>query len=397
MKTRFSLKDLNSTLTLYFSWLEALTLEQRISFCVPGGDKEVLETSKMAVSMDNPQDPEFCAIESLAKHASTSTLYKKRRKPNRTWIYVRNHIRNSNLATRCSVSYAVMGFVLTVLSVHRVLSIYMSHRQWLNAPITYMQRTCPLTPYQPLQNHDYAGNICITTLTDSKSDSLLQRILRWRNFDGIIEQTWKNKADYAEKHGYRLYDGSSLIDTTRPPGWSKIRAVQHLMRENEGCDWVMWVDADTVFMNSDIEIESFLPHDPSKDMIVGSDNGGGYNSGVFVLRNSQWSRKFLDNWWNMNSFVRPPGFSLSGDNNAMKALLGNMPDFEQHVLVPARCTLNSFAQFLTRGESMSIMNSLNEQEWYQSEDFYHSGDFIAHTPGYDNKAECLRLLLKEAR
>jgi hypothetical protein len=109
--------------------------------------------------------------------------------------------------------------------------------------------------------------------------------------------------------------------------------------------------------------------------------------------------------------VRPPGLSLSGDNAAFKALLAAMPDadFNQHVLVPSRCTFNAFAKFLTISESQSVMQQppgntdsndasvLQQQPWYLSQDYYHKGDFLAHAPGYDNKAECLRLLLQEAR
>jgi galactosyl transferase GMA12/MNN10 family len=159
----------------------------------------------------------------------------------------------------------------------------------------------------------------------------------------------------------------------------------------------MWTDADTVIMNSEIRIEDFLPADNTKDMLVASDKGGGYNSGVFFFRNTAWSKQILDDWWNMKDFVRPPGFSLSGDNAALKVLLANMKDFDEHVLSPPRCTFNSFAKFLTLGQSLEIMDHLQEQEWYLDAEHYHKGDFIAHTPGVDNKAECLKLLLQETR
>jgi mannan polymerase II complex MNN10 subunit len=349
----------------------------------------------MAISvMDNPQDSSLqednAPLEDNVKHES---IYPIKRKPSRTLLYIRNR------ANPASASVVVMGVILAALSIHRLFSLYMTHRRWINAPITYMDRTCPSTAYTTLQQEHAAapaGKICMTTLTDSKSTSMFQRFLRWRNFDGILELTWRNKFDYAAKNGYSLYDGSDYIDTSRPPAWSKIQAVKHLL-ENKGCDWVMWTDADTVIMNSDVRIEDFLPSDSSKDLLVGSDNGGGYNSGVFLVRNTAWSRSFLDEWWNMRSFVRPPGMSLSGDNHAMKALLRDMPDFDKHVLSPPRCTFNSFAKFLTLSQSMSVMDNLEDQDWYFDERYYHRGDFIAHTPGYDNKAECLRMLLQEAQ
>jgi hypothetical protein len=81
----------------------------------------------------------------------------------------------------------------------------------------------------------------------------------------------------------------------------------------------------------------------------------------------------------------------------MKALLASMPDFHDHVLAPPRCTFNSFASFLTLGESLQVMDHLQEQPWYMDVGHYHKGDFIAHAAGKDNKLECIRLLMHEAR
>lgn len=355
-----------------------------------------IETT-MAVSMENPQDPEHAVHVHFQKNhkdgGKHASKYPKKRSLRSIWrpLRVRQPRINSTQAT--AMVFSIIG---TVFIVQRLLSLYMSHRHWINAPITYMTRKCSSANYATILHEQEAGKICITTLTDARRHSTAHHFVRWRNFDGILELTWENKLDYAQKHNYFLYDASDHIDTSRPPAWSKIKAVQHLLEE-EHCDWVMWTDADTVIMNSDKKIENFLPADPTKDLLVGSDNGGGYNSGVFVLRNSAWSKRFLTQWWNMESFVNPPGLSLSGDNHALKELLRDMVDFDAHVLSPARCTFNSFAKFLSVGESAAVMDALDEQPWYQSEDYYHMGDFLAHTPGYDNKENCLRLLLQEAK
>jgi hypothetical protein len=389
------------------------------------------DSHSMAVlAMENPQDPvgEQLLVQRYKQRFRWRTAasnesrhdpmdsYPTRRKPSRMLLYLRNRANASN------VTVVGLGVLLAILSVHRVFSLYMTHRRWINAPITYMNRQCPAPSYPtigaatattdtmtgddgalsrgaipPAEIPIESSQICMTTLTDAKSTSRWQRFIRWRNFDGILELTHANKALYAHKHGYRFVDGSDWIDTSRPPAWSKIPAVQHLLQTNE-CEWVLWTDADTVIMNSDVRIQDFLPAAGSgKDLMVGSDNGGGYNSGVFLVRNTPWAQEFLQTWWDMRSFVRPSGLSLSGDNNAMKALLREMTDFNEHVLSPPRCTFNAFAKFLTLSESVHVLDHLDDQEWYLSENYYHKGDFIAHTPGYDNKAECLRMLLQEAR
>jgi hypothetical protein len=150
--------------------------------------------------------------------------------------------------------------------------------------------------------------------------------------------------------------------------------------------WPCWIG---VVMNSDIRIESFLPADKKHDFLVGSDWNGGHNAGVLLIRNTPWSKQFLEDWWNMNNYVLPPGLSKSGDNNALNAFLKQMPDFDHHVLVPPRCTLNSFAVFVWPHQKIS--------DFYMSENHYHKGDFIAHAAGCDNKAGAVRLLLQEAK
>ena len=308
----------------------------------------------------------------------------------------------------CLVILLVVTSVLGVgLLVHRGLARWQNQREWLPAPILHLERSCPGVPYKTTQVAEMPvmPKICLTTLTDENSSSRLQRLMRWRNFDGILALTWENKQKYCHKHGYQLYDGSVHVDPSRPPAWSKIKAVQYLLlEEKEDCDWVMWTDADTVIMNSDIAITDFLPASNSHDLIVAPDKGGGYNSGVFVFRKSAWSLAFLEEWWNMTKFVRPPGLSLSGDNNAMKSLLNQLRErdneFSRHVLSPPRCTFNSFAKFLSKRLSNKIAKYpalLGEQEWYLDNEHYHRGDFIAHTPGVDNKAACIKVLLQYAQ
>jgi len=374
----------------------------------------------MAAAYQNPQDPEAYPATNSSSTTGASCSAKdaeaRKIKPNRALLYLRNRARG----TATNVTVVFITFVLSTLIVHRCYSLWASHRRWINAPITYMHRQCPAPEYPILDlstattsstnNNDKTNNqkkqrqpkICMTTLTDQKSPSKFQRFMRWRNYDGILDLTWNNKKRYADKHGYHLHDGSIHIDTSRPPAWSKVKAVQYLLQNKQlACDWVMWTDADTVIMNSRIAVTDFLPAaDSPHDLLVASDKGGGYNSGVFLFRNTAWSHGWLEQWWSMKGFVRPPGLSLSGDNAAMKALLANMhkdKTFDAHVLSPPRCTFNSFAHFLTLGQSIKILDHLEEQDWYLDNEHYHKGDFIAHIPGVDNKVEALKLLLQEAK
>jgi hypothetical protein len=181
--------------------------------------------------------------------------------------------------TKClCVYFRAVGQVLVLLLVgtvlcHRAISYCMRHRSWVPAPITYLSRTCPAVSYETILSgngmttvldSEAKPSICITTLTDHPSAStattatplfsttttsswtFVYRLLRWRDFDAVLDLTWSNKERYAAQHGYRLVDGSPFLDRTRPPAWSKIRAVQHLLSLLGGngnvdrwCDWVM--------------------------------------------------------------------------------------------------------------------------------------------------------------
>jgi hypothetical protein len=159
------------------------------------------------------------------------------------------------LITKVGLSRFLALVLISTFLVHRSVSRYMSHRPWMLAPIAHVERKCPAPSYQTLSQQQQqqaipVGNsnnqkICLTTLTDEKQKSLATKFLGWRNFDGLLELTWKNKQDYADKHGYHLYNESDMLDQSRPPSWSKIVAVERLLRE-ENCTWVFWLDADTV-------------------------------------------------------------------------------------------------------------------------------------------------------
>ena len=282
---------------------------------------------------------------------------------------------------------------------HRFASYKMNTTTLIKSPINGIARDCPKPTYPVIEsrnNYLDARKICMSTLTDAKNADTLQRLVRWRNFDNLLEMTWPNKQAYVKKHGYSLFDESDSLDTTRPPSWSKIVAAKRLLTQ-EDCDWVVWLDADTVVMNSEKKIEDFLPRD--KDLLITEQKGGSYNAGAWVIKKTDWSIAFLDHWWNMKEYVHPKGMSTSGDNAALKAYLLGMDkvEFNQHIGVPPRCTFNSVTVFLTPTEFKESKHlPVEKQQWYMHPEKYHKGDLIAHIAGKNNKIDTTAMLLKDA-
>ena len=181
------------------------------------------------------------------------------------------------------LDHAILCLMLVLFlipCVHRIIVWRESSFKWVFAPIMDIERPCPAPRYSTIGKTAGAGNnddlkICLATLTDEKlkskqGTSFLRKVIRWRNYDNILDLTWDSKQEYANKHGYFLYDGSTEVDVSRPVQWSKIKAVQHLLEE-EKCNWVLWHDADTLFMNTNVRIEDILPSDPNKDLLVTED------------------------------------------------------------------------------------------------------------------------------
>jgi hypothetical protein len=71
-------------------------------------------------------------------------------------------------------------------------------------------------------------------------------------------------------------------------------------------DWVFYLDPDAWITNPDILLESILPTYGGADLVV-TEDASGANAGSWLLRNSDWSREFLSEWWSMTSYIRVRG------------------------------------------------------------------------------------------
>lgn len=297
-----------------------------------------------------------------------------------------------NRVTKTLLQITAISIALLVIT-SRTVIYTINTKDWIQAPINYVERPngCPAVSYKTDPSHWWNTKICITTLTDAAKADVWQRIVRSRNFGNVLSITWPNKQHYAEKHGYDLFDESKSLDTSRPPSWSKIKAVQRLLTE-EHCDWVFWMDADTVIMNSDIRLEEFLPvDDDGPDFLVAPEKNHKINAGAWLIRNTPWAHEFLQTWWNMESYVLPKGLGVSGDNDALNAFRdAQTPAYlDQHFAIVPRCTFNSVAHWFTPAEEREFQSSkrkAKDLEYYNDPMRYHKGDFVAHVAG-----ECVLL------
>ncbi|KAF8690767.1 hypothetical protein HU200_041152 [Digitaria exilis] len=197
-------------------------------------------------------------------------------------------------------------------------------------------------------------SLAIVTLADEGAGTR-------RSFRGVLDATARNKRSYAAAHGYRLVAlPASAVDPSRPPSWSKVLALRaHLRRHH----WLFWNDADTLVTNPEIPLAC--------------------SPGVFFIRRSEWSKRFLDTWWNQTSFVQF-GSTRSGDNAALKHLIDNLSAEEKqaHVrIAKMQCLFNSYPWILTWKSALRLIFHL-PTTWKGA---YSDGDFMIHFAGLDDK------------
>lgn len=174
------------------------------------------------------------------------------------------------------------------------------------------------------------------------------------------------KQEYCQKYGYDFICIREHLDPSRPPSWSKILLIQQLLPNYQ---WVFWSDADSLIMNPEYTLESYI--DEQYSLIITSDPYAEFSAGHFLIKNCPWSFDLLEriyarddlihhNWWEQQALIA----TVQEDpllNKAIKVL-------------PQR----SFNSFLWGGR--------NSQ--------YKSGDFILHFANIRNIDELKPLMEK---
>ena len=121
--------------------------------------------------------------------------------------------------------------------------------------------------------------------------------------DSLSKLTNFNKKLYSKLHGYDFIFYNSRLTGFYKPVWSKVKALQHVMKENY--EFILWMDADAQFINFDVTVEQIFDKIKNltrsdSDVIIACDKIG-LNFGVAIFRNNQNTQdllqKTMDKWW----------------------------------------------------------------------------------------------------
>ena len=139
-------------------------------------------------------------------------------------------------------------------------------------------------------------------------------------------------AAYARRWGWDLVISTENMSEGRPVPWAKLRLLQRLLVRYET---VLWVDADALFVSMDRDIEA----DPgaTADVAVVRHPLSWHvvpvpNTGVILVRRSDWSHEFLNRCWHEARFIHHRWW----ENAAFLSLLGY--EFDEERVIGMRPT-----------------------------------------------------------
>ena len=175
--------------------------------------------------------------------------------------------------------------------------------------------------------------------------------------------------------GYTLVVANEQIEPTRPAAWSKIPAVARALRA--GHDLVLCVDADALIMNPTLRAEELM--DWRAQQTLAADHNGP-NSGVWLIRDSAWSRWFVAALWEQEQLVALPPLRqlFHYEQRAFHHLLQTAA---WRRVVGLRYEHANAVRASTSLVHQCVLNSL--PSWYRS------GDFVLHLAGVKGAAKCL--------
>ncbi|MEV0764445.1 hypothetical protein [Nocardia sp. NPDC050435] len=159
----------------------------------------------------------------------------------------------------------------------------------------------------------------------------------------------QDKHAFCRRHGHAFYGYTEVFTDGRAPHWSKIPAVERHLADH---DWLYWIDADAAFTNLDFDLRALC--DDEYDFIVTHDELG-LNSGSFLIRDNDTTRRFLRLAWAQNVT------DLFYEQTAMARAIALLPELRVKVL------------------EKRVMNSF----WNE----HRPGDFIFHAAGQPTDAK----------
>jgi hypothetical protein len=125
----------------------------------------------------------------------------------------------------------------------------------------------------------------------------------------------------------------------RSPTWYKPKLISEIF-DTHNPDYVLFLDADAVIINNHHKIEDFIVD--GIDILATEDYGPSkLNAGVFLMKNTPWTRQFLIDWWNICKEYPQYETGLWHDQTCFGLLMDRISDLSNHIKIINPSILNA--------------------------------------------------------
>ena len=262
-------------------------------------------------------------------------------------------------ASKCAGYHWVRRFVIASIIIFLVLFIYYE---------TYVWQVVKLGEYIRPSLRDSCPKISLSNsasalVSDRSSKNLAILFMHEDNGnhywgDDLMKRVIKNRQEYARRHGYSIINAKSEVDKSKPVAWSKLIAVKKYL---DSFEYILYTDMDLIIMNMSYSLDDIIQYSAGYD-IVFTEDWNGPNTGIFLARNTSWTRWFLTTAFDQKHLLKPKSkdgtaHPFEYEQRAIHYLLntklwrrrrlpkyhGNIDEIRHHVLVLPQCMLNSYA------------------------------------------------------
>ena len=159
------------------------------------------------------------------------------------------------------------------------------------------------------------------------------------------------------------YSRQLLENISRAPSWYKIKLI--LSKFDEGVDYVMWIDADTIITNFDFNLYSLID---SQSKLYLTKDINGINCGVMIWKRDDQTYDILNKIWSMTEF----------DNHIWweQAAIRSLYDQDYN-------NIQSIIKFIDQNKINSYDYSLYNMRYEPGQ--HNEQSFLIHFPGIDNE------------
>ncbi|GLJ10704.1 hypothetical protein SUGI_0133460 [Cryptomeria japonica] len=186
----------------------------------------------------------------------------------------------------------------------------------------------------------------------------------------VMMKTYKNKVDYCNLHGCKVWYALEIWQKGFVGTWVRYPLLLRLMKANPSVTWFMWMDSDAIFTDFNFSIPFERYNGWNKNMVVPgfwekvygeNPDWIGLNAGVFLIRNCEWSHKFLEKWIEfgapeniqtakaaLNTVLksRPQEWDPDDQSVLVYLLNTNRKESEENVFLEASYSLHGYFEYI---------------------------------------------------